>query len=110
MESKSPVKDLQIRGLKVDPVAYRVHIDDRELNLTPREFDVLLYLSSHAGSLVSRDELLSAVWGTADVVGDDALRTVIKRLRCKLGDDSKSPCYIVNIWSRGYRLEQQSSP
>jgi DNA-binding response OmpR family regulator len=91
--------------LTLDLPAQRVWLGDDELNLTAREFEVLRYLVDQPGCLVTTSQLLSAVWGTDQVIGDTALRTVIKRLRRKLGDDPKQPRYIITVWGRGYRFQ-----
>ena len=97
---------LETRGLMLDVAAERVWLGKHELHLTPREFAVLAYLVRRTGHLVTDTELLGAVWGTDAVIGNEALRTVIKRLRRKIGDDPKQPRYIATVWGRGYRIEQ----
>ncbi len=94
-----------VGDLVFDLAGQRVWKGEHELRLTQREFDVLHYLARHAGRLVSTNEILDEVWGVEADVGDVALRTVIKRLRRKLGDDPKQPRYIVTIWGRGYRMD-----
>ena len=69
----------------------------------PKVVEVLVYLAEHAGQVVSRDELLSAVWPRV-VVGDDALTQAIIKLRKALGDDPRRPTYIEMLAKRGYRL------
>lgn len=95
---------IRIKDLTIDAEACRVWVRGEEVELTSREFDVLLYLAGNAGRLVTSNELLDAVWGTEAVIGDAALRTVIMRLRRKLGDDPESSRYIFTVWGRGYRL------
>ena len=75
---------------------------DQELHLTKREFDVLLYLVQRSGKIVRNTELLDAIWGTDQVIGDDALRTVIKRIRKKLGETQPKNTYVTTVWGRGY--------
>lgn len=94
--------------LVIDVTAQRVWLRGEESRLTPREFGVLVYLIRHAGRLVPDAELLDAVWGSHAVIGDAALRTVIKRLRRKLGEDSRYPRYISTVWGRGYRFNRSS--
>lgn len=91
--------------LTLDTSAQRVWLGHDELSLTAREFAVLRYLVHQPGCLITTSELLSAIWGTDQVIGDTALRTVIKRLRRKLGDDPKQPRYIITVWGRGYRFQ-----
>lgn len=69
----------------------------------PKVVEVLVYLAERAGQVVSRDELLSAVWPRV-VVGDDALTQAIIKLRKALGDDPRRPTYIETLAKRGYRL------
>lgn len=95
---------IRVKDLTIDLGACRVWLRMEEVKLTPREFDVLLYLAENAGRLVTSNELLDAVWGTKAVIGDAALRTVIMRLRRKLGDDPQHPRYIFTVWGRGYRF------
>lgn len=83
----------------------RVWKGDRELHLTKREFDVLLYLVQRSGRIVRNTELLDAIWGTDQVIGDDALRTVIKRIRKKLGGKHAKHTYVTTVWGRGYIVE-----
>ncbi len=76
---------------------------DESLRVEPKVAEVLVYLARHAGQVVSRDALLTAVW-PAVVVGDDALTQAIIKLRKALGDDARRPAYIETLAKRGYRL------
>jgi DNA-binding winged helix-turn-helix (wHTH) protein len=69
----------------------------------PKVAEVLVYLAQRAGQVVSRDELLNAVWPGV-VVGDDALTQAVIKLRKALGDDARRPEYIETLAKRGYRL------
>jgi DNA-binding winged helix-turn-helix (wHTH) protein len=69
----------------------------------PKVAEVLVFLARRAGQVVSRDELLGAVWPGV-VVGDDALTQAIIKLRKALGDDARRPAYIETLAKRGYRL------
>jgi DNA-binding winged helix-turn-helix (wHTH) protein/Flp pilus assembly protein TadD len=89
---------------------WRIHADTNELRrgdnvvrIEPKAMDVLVALVRAGGRVVTRDELLSAVWPGV-VVGDEALTQAIIKLRRALGDDSRSPRYIETIPKRGYRL------
>lgn len=97
--------NLKTPELVIDLAARRVWLNTQEVWLTPREFAVLLFLVRHTGRIVSDAELLKAVWGTDDVIGDTALRSVIKRLRRKIGDQAGQTGHIITVWGRGYRFE-----
>jgi len=79
------------------------HADGREQHLQPKVMDVLVCLAEHAGEPVSRDELISTVWGDR-IVTDEPLTRTIAELRRALCDDRSHPCYIETIPKRGYRL------
>jgi DNA-binding response OmpR family regulator len=71
----------------IDVPARRVTVDDTVVHLTPTEFDLLLHLTSHAGRVCTRTELLSEVWGYADGWGGRTIDSHVKALRRKLGPD-----------------------
>ena len=89
-------------GLTINKLAHEVKINGVALTLSPKEFELLLYLSDNLGIALSRDTILDNVWGI-DYYGD--LRTVdtnIKRLREKLGSKAN---YIVTVRGSGYKFE-----
>jgi adenylate cyclase len=75
----------------------------KAVRLEPKAVEVLLHLAGHPGEVISREELMAAVWPGV-VVGDDALTQAIIKLRKALGDDARQPRYIETISKRGYRL------
>ena len=80
------------------------------VDLTPTEFRLLAELSAKAGSAMDHDWLLQRVWGP-DQSGDAGrMRTVVKNLRQKLGDDARSPRYIVTVPHVGYRMPKPTGP
>ena len=74
-----------------------------ETRLEPRVMDVLVHLATHSGEVVSRHELIDAVWGGA-VVGDEVLSRCIYQVRRALGENSRDPHFIQTVPKRGYRL------
>lgn len=92
-----------IENMLVDFTARKVLIDNREIELSPKEYDLLFYLVRNQGIALTRDKLISEVWGF-DFFGDDrTLDTHIKLLRKQLGDYAK---YIVTLRGVGYRFEK----
>lgn len=92
-------------GLTINKLAHEVKINSESLTLSPKEFELLVYLSDNMGIALSRDTILDNVWGI-DYYGD--LRTVdtnIKRLREKLGEKSN---YIITVRGSGYKFEVQN--
>lgn len=77
----------------------------QEITLTVREFDLLRFLVTHPGTVYSRTELLTEVWGWS--FGDDSTVTVhVRRLREKVERDPSNPSRISTVWGRGYRWDQ----
>lgn len=101
-ETFSSVKDYD--GLSINVLSHEVKINDEIINLSPKEFELLVYLSNNVGIALSRDTILDNVWGI-DYYGD--LRTVdtnIKRLREKLKDKAS---HIITVRGSGYRFEEK---
>lgn len=91
------------KGLVIDDSAFVAYIDGTPLELTLKEFELLSYLYQNSGRVLTRDQLLNAIWGY-DYLGDS--RTVdshIARLRTKLGDYGAA--HLKTIYGMGYKLE-----
>ena len=86
-----------------DPATNEIRRDGEAVRLEPKAMEVLVYLAARPGRVVSRDELLSAVWAGV-VVSDDTLTQAVIKLRRALQDSAKAPAYIETISKRGYRL------
>lgn len=97
---------LKLGELKVFPERYEAFFDEQQLELTPKEFELLLYLAKNKGRVLTRDQLLSAVWNY-DFAGDSRIVDVhISHLREKIENDTKKPLYIKTIRGLGYKLEE----
>jgi len=95
---------IEIGDLTLDPLRRRVAKRGTPLHLTPKEFDVLEYLMSHAGIPVRHHELLRAVWGP-DYAGEvEYLRTFVRQLRKKIEDIPANPVYLITDAFFGYRF------
>jgi len=88
----------------IDADAFRVTVKDREIRLTPKEFELLLYLARHAGRVVTHRTLLAAIWGPNSVEQPEHLRVLVAQLRKKLEKEG-APHYIVTEPWVGYRFE-----
>ncbi len=98
-----PQKDiLVIEGLKVDFTGRMVFVNDQRVDMSPKEYDLFFYMVKNRGIALTREKLISDVWGY-DFFGDDrTLDTHIKLLRKSLGEYSK---FIVTLRGVGYRFE-----
>ena len=89
----------------LDRVTRKVARGERQIELTPREFDLLEMLLAHPRQVFSREAIVNRVWGY-DYLGDSRLVDMaVKRLRQKLGDDARSPTLIATVRGVGYRFE-----
>jgi two-component system, OmpR family, KDP operon response regulator KdpE len=91
-------------GLMVDLVKRIVTVDGREVKLTPKEYDLLRVLVTHAGKVVTHQQLLREVWGPDSVYETHYLRVYVGQLRQKLEPDPAQPRYILTEPGVGYRL------
>lgn len=93
---------VDVAGICIDPDAHTVSVDGKEISLTPREFELLLYVAQNKNIALSRQQILSAVWNF-DYYGDArTVDTHIKNLRMKLGDHGAA---LKTVRGRGYKLE-----
>jgi two-component system KDP operon response regulator KdpE len=89
---------------RIDVGAHTVAIRHKEVRLTPKEFDLLVYLARHAGKVVTHRALLAAVWGPNATEQPEYLRLFVGQLRKKIESDSSSPQYILTEPWVGYRF------
>lgn len=101
---------LTFPGLTVVPAARRVERDGQPVELTAREFDLLLTLVSAPTYVFNREELFTRVLGYAYFGDSRAVDLYIGTLRKKLGDDPAHPRYIKTVWRVGYKFEPDGAP
>ncbi len=99
-----PAQPFALFDLTLDYALRRVALGGEELHLTELEYRMLVELALHAGQARSHTELLRAVWGPGHSGRSGAVRTIVKQLRRKLGDDADHPTYIINEPRYGYRM------
>ena len=99
-----PSEPFRLGDVAIDYEGRRVTVGGSPLELTATEFDVLRVLSVNAGRVVTYDALLRQVWGRREQGGAQLVRTYVKRLRRKLGDDPVNSAYIFTVRRVGYRM------
>ncbi|MCT2195740.1 response regulator transcription factor [Paenibacillus phoenicis] len=92
------------KDLWIDRKKMTVYRGGIKIELTKTEFELLIKLLEHEGTVLSREELLSEVWGTTFLGGSNVVDVHIKSLRKKLGDNASRPTYITTVRGVGYRL------
>lgn len=95
-------------AFRIDLEAHKVEVHGREVHLTPKEFDLLVYLARHPGKAVTHRTLLAAVWGGNSTEQMEYLRVFVGQLRKKLEPEAASPRYILTEPWVGYRFEPGS--
>ena len=96
---------VRIGGIEVDKSAHTVRVDDRELELSFKEYELLLYFIENKGIALSREKILNNAWNY-DYFGDArTIDTHVKKLRAKLGDKGE---YIKTVWGMGYKFDPEA--
>lgn len=99
---------IQVGELEVYPNNYEAFFQKEIMEVTPKEFELLVYLLRHKGRVLTREQLLSAVWNY-DFVGDTRIVDVhVSHLREKIEQNTRKPEYIKTIRGLGYKLEEPS--
>jgi two-component system KDP operon response regulator KdpE len=96
---------IQAGDFLIDLDAHAVTVRGREVHLTPKEFDLLVFLARHPGKVLTHRALLNAVWGANSVEQPEYLRVFVGQLRKKLEPDAGSPRYLQAEPWVGYRFE-----
>jgi DNA-binding response OmpR family regulator len=107
---QAPVTTMQLGPLTIFPGRYQIQVGDKQLSLTPTEFDLLLYLAAHRGRVVPCYELVREVRGYTVDEGEarEVIRPHISNLRRKLEKAGQDPDLIVNVRGIGYRLSESN--
>lgn len=96
---------IEIGDFRIDLPARKIKVNQREVHLTPKEFDLLVYLARHPRKVITHRTLLGAIWGGQSTEQVEYLRVFVGQLRKKLEPNSASPRYIVTEPWVGYRFE-----
>ncbi|CUH95221.1 KDP operon transcriptional regulatory protein KdpE [Propionispora sp. 2/2-37] len=95
---------LHCGGLTIDLLQRKVAVDDREIKLTPTEYELIKYMMQHAGRVLTHKQLLKAVWGSSYNEDSHYIRIYVSQLRRKIEEDPAQPRYIITESGIGYRL------
>ena len=98
--------NIYIDGLEISKENHKCLLYGKEVDLTPLEFDILLYLANHRGNVVSSEELFEKVWKEKYLDSNNTVMVHIRRIREKLNEDTKKPKFIKTVWGVGYKIEE----
>ncbi len=105
VESTAPI---WAGDLAIDPVKRRVTVGGRAVDLTPKEYDLLLLLARNPGRVYTRSQLLSRVWGYGYDGYQHTVNSHINRLRSKIEADPAHPAYVLTVWGVGYKFSEEA--
>jgi DNA-binding response OmpR family regulator len=104
-QSKSEAqKAIQIGALMIELEKHKVTLAGECINLTAKEFDLLVQFAQHPGRVYMRSELLDLVWGKGYEGYEHTVNTHINRLRMKIEKDAARPHYLLTVWGVGYKF------
>ncbi len=101
-------KQLTFKELSINPQTREVIKQHHNLELTAKEFDLLLHFARHPGQVFNRTQLLDNVWGYGHEGYEHTVNSHINRLRSKLESDPRTPQYIKTVWGVGYQFFAQT--
>jgi DNA-binding response OmpR family regulator len=96
---------IRVGDLRIGPTTRSVERSGTSIDLTAREFDLLLFLARSAGQVFTRQQLLDRVWDYTFAGDDNTVTVHIRRLREKIEPDPARPRYVKTVWGVGYKLE-----
>jgi two-component system KDP operon response regulator KdpE len=102
---ESEPEKIEVGDFQIDLAGHKITVRGKEVHLTPKEFDLLVYLARHSGKVITHRALLGAIWGGQSTEQVEYLRVFVGQLRKKLEPNSSSPRYIVTEPWVGYRFE-----
>ena len=103
----APAREREVvehQGLRIDVAKRRVTINERQLSLTAKEFDLLAHFARHPGQVFNRVQLLDQVWGYHHESYEHTVNSHINRLRGKVERNPAKPEYILTVWGIGYKF------
>lgn len=104
MEGTTQTSNVSLGNISIDTAKRKVTVDARDVELTAKEFDLLLHFASNPGLVYTRLQLLEQVWGYQYEGYEHTVNSHINRLRAKIEKDPAKPVYIITVWGVGYRF------
>lgn len=100
------VENIIVRGLEVETISHKVYVSGSEVNLTNKEFELLLFLMQNPNKVFTKENLFDRIWGN-ESFGETATVSVhIQKLRKKIEKDPTNPEFIETLWGTGYRFNK----
>lgn len=97
---------LQVGDILIDKKAYTVRVENRDISLSAKEFEILFYLIKHKNQVFSKMQLLDAIWGYTTYGDENTITVYIRRIREKIEVNPSNPKYIRTVWGVGYKFSE----
>ncbi|CAH1200487.1 Transcriptional regulatory protein WalR [Paenibacillus plantiphilus] len=94
-------------AIVMDKRAYKVAVEDKEVSLSAKEYELLFFLAEHKNQVFSKSQLLDAIWGFQSYGDENTITVYIRRLREKLEADPSNPVHIRTVWGVGYKFSAE---
>lgn len=98
---------LRIENLVIEQDKRKITLNGNRIDLTPKEYDLLVLLATHPGRSYNREDLLNLIWGYEFTGYEHTVNSHINRLRSKIESDFSKPHYILTTWGVGYRFNDE---
>tara|TARA_B100000945_G_C20402699_1_gene608224 strand:+ start:383 stop:1084 length:702 start_codon:yes stop_codon:yes gene_type:complete len=105
-KAKGNSSDMSFEGMHIDVDKRKVLIDGNKVELSPKEFELLVLMASNPGRNYTRTELLNIIWGYNFDGYEHTVNSHINRLRAKIESDMANPSYILTTWGVGYKFNE----
>ena len=106
LTEKEEPDEIVVKNLKLNKVSHEVMVDDKPVNLTKIEFDILYLLANNVGKVYSTDDIFENIWNEKNYDTTNTVMVHIRRLRNKLQDDKRKDKIITTVWGVGYKIEK----
>ena len=100
-------REYQSGELMINPKSRRVLCRGQEVNLTPKEFDILYFLFQNKGEVFTKEQIYQAVWADEYMMADSNIMAFIRKMRKKIEPNPDAPEYILTIWGVGYKYNER---
>ena len=100
-------REYQSGELMINPKSRRVLCRGQEVNLTPKEFDILYFLFQNKGEVFTKEQIYQAVWADEYMMADSNIMAFIRKIRKKIEPNPDAPEYILTIWCVGYKYNER---
>lgn len=101
---ESKTECLQFNELKIMPKRHQVFVNNREVMLTGKEFEILMLLAENKGQVFSKEQIYNRVWGSEYVYDGRNMTAYINKIRRKIEPAPDKPIYILTVWGVGYKF------